>query len=390
MTDGLVDRLDAGPAERQPHRSRPTRRRVGRAVVAGLATSVVLLGVTLATSRGWGPPPTLAPLDVAAVPVVDPPDRHLPYAFVDRSETVVAGGLRARVVRPRGAEGTLPGIVLVAGSGRTTRDDLADEAEALARGGLVVLTYDKRREGYSPVARDYGRLADDALAALDVVARQPAVDPGRLGLLGFSEGTWVVPLAAAREPSRVAFTVLVSAPVVSPLEQATWTVDRRLASAPGLVRSSAATLLGMGRPVLGHLGADVRPALAATTQPCLAVWGADDPTLPVRVAVDRLEAATDGRCAVEVVGGAGHRVPLASGWAERASDWVRRGFPEDRVVRGAQPSSLVGLPTPPRPTLLADPRLHLALTALAALVAAAWPVRRPGRVEGVRTSSRRG
>ena len=387
MTAGRPERLRAGPSDARPHRQ--ARRRLGRAVVAALGTSFVLLGGTLATSRGWRPPPALAPLAVAPVPAVAPVDRHLPYAFVDRTETVVADGLPARVVRPRGAQGTLPGIVLVAGAGATTRDDLADEAEALARGGLVVLTYDKRREGYSVLRRDYAGLADDARRALDVVARQPQVDPGRLGLLGFSEGGWVVPLAAERT-SRVAFTVLVSAPVVTPLEQAAWTVDRRLAAAPDPVRASAATLLGMGRPLIGYLGTDVRGSLAASSSPVYAVWGAEDPTVPVGVAVDRLRGATGGRSRTEVVGGAGHRVPLASGWAERVSDWARRGYPTDDVVRGTQPGSAPGLPTLPEPTLPGDPRLQLGLTALAALVAATWPVRRQGAGQRVRSASRRG
>ena len=385
MSRPLVDRLDVGRPPRHP--SRGLRRRLARAAVAGVGTSLVLLVVALLTSRGWRPPPVLAPLDVVPFPAVEPVDRHLPYAFVDRSDTVTVAGVRARVVRPRGAEGTIPGIVLVGGAGATTRDDLADEAEALARGGLAVLTYDKRRAGYSPVARDYARLADDALDALDVVARQPGVDPGRVGLLGFSEGGWVVPLAVERssarvpispgpEPAPVAFTVLVSAPVVSPLDQAAWTVDRRLASAPTAVRSAVATGLAMGRPVVGYLDTDVSPALRAARQPTYAVWGADDPTVPVRVAVGRLRAATAGRSRVEVVAGAGHRVPLASGWAERVSDWVRQGRSEDPAVRGAQPGTLVGLPTLPEPGRLSDPRLHLALASLAALGAGLWPVRR--------------
>ncbi|MGI3779514.1 MAG: alpha/beta hydrolase family protein, partial [Janthinobacterium lividum] len=266
-------------------------------------------------------------------------------------------------------------------------------------GGLVVLTYDKRREGCSVLTRDDDRLAVDALRALDVVARQPGVDRERLGLLGFSEGGWVVPLAAERspyrvplagepEPARVAFTILVSAPVVSPVDQTAWSVDRRTASAPDVVRSGVATLLGMGRPVIGDLGTDVRPALAATNQPVYAVWGGADSSVPVRVAAERLRSATGLRSRMEIVGGVGHRVPLASGWAERASDWVRRGFPEDPVVRGAQPDTLVGLPILPRRTLLGDPRLHLALAALAALVAAGCPLRRQGSAPKVRTSRR--
>lgn len=391
MSAPLLERLEIGPP---PVRARRRlRRRVAAAGVAFAGTSVVLFVVSLAISPGWRPPSVLPPLDVAALPAVEIVDRHLPYAFVDSSDTVTATGARARVVRPRGAEGTIPGIVLVAGAGRTTRDDLADEAEALARGGLAVLTYDKRRDGCSPVARDDDRLADDALAALDVVAGQPGVDPERVGLLGFSEGGWGVPLAAERspfrvrlagtgEPARVAFTVLVSPPVVSPLEQVVWTADRRLATAPEVVRSTVASVLTTGRPVVDHLDADVRPALAAAPQPTYAVWGAADRTVPVRVAVERLRAAGGDRTRVEIVAGAGHRLPLASGWAERVSDWVRRGYPDDAVVRGAQPDTLVGLPTLPTPGPLTDPRLHLALAAVAALVAGLWP--------RIRTSSRRG
>ena len=384
MTAPGSDRLVAGP---RVAGARPGRRRLARALLVGVSSSVVLLVVSLATAPGWRPPLALPPLDVAPHPAVEPVDRHLPYAAVDRTTTTTASGAGARVVRPRGAEGTIPGVVLVAGSGTTTRDDLADEAEALARGGLAVLTYDKRRAGSSVLRPDYGRLADDALAALDAVARQPGVDPERVGLLGFSEGGWVVPLAAQRAPGRVAFTVLLSAPVVSPLDQAAWTLDRRLAAAPLRVRAALGTGLAMGRPLLGHLGTDVRPALAAAPQPTCAAWGAEDPTVPVRVAVGRFRAATGERGRAEVVGGAGHRVPVASGWAERVSDWVRRGYPADAVVRGAQPVAPEGLPTPPGTGFRTDPRPQLALTALAALVAGLWPLTRP-TPRRIRTSRR--
>ena len=359
-------------------------------MVAGIGTSLVLLVLSLVMSTGWRPPPVLPPLDVAPFPAVAPGDRHLPYAFVDRSDTVTATGARARVVRPRGAEGTIPGVVLVAGEGRSTRDDLAAEAEALARGGLAVLTYDKRTAGYSVLFRDYGALAGDALAALDVVARQPGVDPDRVGLLGVSEGGWVVPLAAERssarvriaggpEPAHPAFVVLVSDPVVSPLDQAAWATDRAIASAPDSVRASVETGVATGRPLLRHLSTDVVPALRSSPQPVYAVWGAADRTVPVAVAVARLRAATGERSVVEVVPGAGHHVPVATGWAERVSDWVRRGYPKDLVVRGGQPDTLVGLPTLPPASPADEPRLPLALAGLAALVAGLWPKLRTSR-----------
>ncbi|SER03333.1 alpha/beta fold hydrolase [Microlunatus flavus] len=185
-----------------------------------------------------------------------------------------------------------------------------------------------------------------------------------------------MPIAAAREPGRVAFTVLVSAPVVTPLEQASWVVDRRLSALPGAVRGGAAAALGLGGPVAPWLSTDVAPALAAGGQPSYALWGADDATVPVAVAAGRYRAAVGTRGRVEVVAGAGHRIGVGSGWAERVSDWVRQGYPGDLQVRGGQPARLVGLPALPRPGWPADPRVGLGLAALVALAVGARPGRR--------------
>ena len=386
MTDVLPDRLEVGPPSGGP---RLVAHRLSAAVIAFVLTALVLLELTLVTARGWRGPAEVAAPCTSALPVVAPQDRHLPYAEVDRTDLRVRGAL-ARVVRPRGAEGSIPGVVLVGGAGPSTRDDLADVAEALARGGLAVLTYDKRTEGYSLLHRDYGVLADDALAALDALAAQPSVRRSQVGLLGYSEGGWVVALAGERSgygavvPGRsgrtqVAFTVLLSAPVVTPLEQAGWLVDRRLAAAPRTLRAGAAAGLVSGRPLLPHLDTDVVPALTTSRQPTYALWGAEDHTLPVAVAVDRFQAAVPlQRGRLEIVPGAGHRVAVGSGWPERVSDWVRRGFPLDDAVRGAAPDVLVGLPTLPRPSPLGRPRLQLGLAVAAALLAGLWP-RRPRR-----------
>lgn len=368
MTAPPVDRLEAGPRRAHPGLAR----RVVEGLLAGLATSALLAELSVVTATGWRAPVPVAPLVVAPLPVMAAGERHLPYAVVDRVDVLTEAGLPARGVRPRGAPGTVPGVVLVDGAGPTTRDGMADEAEALARGGLAVLTYDKRTAGYGPLRRSYEQLADDALAALATLTRQAGVDPQRTGLLGFSEGTWVVPIAADREAG-VGFTVLVSAPLVSPLEQAAWVVDRRLAGLPVGVRRAAAAGLVLGPPVAGWLETDVVPRLAASPLPSYAVWGAEDATLPVAVAVGRYRAVVGVRRRVEVVPGAGHRVGVGTGWAERVADWVRQGHPADDRIRGVQPGTLTGLPALPRPGRPADPRAGLGLAALVALAAATRP-----------------
>lgn len=61
-------------------------------------------------------------------------------------------------------------------------------------------------------------LADDALAALDRLLEEPKVDAGRAGLIGFSQGGDIVPLAATLS-SKVKFVVDVSGSVVPLGEQ---------------------------------------------------------------------------------------------------------------------------------------------------------------------------
>ena len=105
----------------------------------------------------------------------------------------------------------------------------------------------------------------------------PGVDPRRIGILGFSEGGWVAPLAVQAAPQRFAFLVLASAPIVTPLEQSVWIVDEKLAGAPQAMRRMAATALASGRTLINYLGFDVRSTLATLDLPVYAIWGAADP-----------------------------------------------------------------------------------------------------------------
>src|SRR3954469_25671038 len=147
---------------------------------------------------------------ILAVTALAPPASAADLANDDVTFTNGGGMLHGTVVAPPGGS-KLPGLVMVDGSGEHTRNDHRTEAEAFARQGIATLIYDKRTEGYSQFERSYPTLADDALAAVEVLRKRPGVDPARVGVWGLSEGGWVAPLAASKSPEHVAFVVTVGA-----------------------------------------------------------------------------------------------------------------------------------------------------------------------------------
>ena len=113
------------------------------------------------------------------------------------------------------------GVVLVHGSGAESRDEYRFYARFLAQHGIAALAYDKRGVGGSSGrlwATDYEGYATDAAAAVDFLAGRVSSPPGALGIVGFSEGEWVGPLAALAS-DRVAFLAILGASGVSPAQQ---------------------------------------------------------------------------------------------------------------------------------------------------------------------------
>lgn len=151
------------------------------------------------------------------------------------------------LLRPDGA-GPFPAVVLVHGSGPSVYDDpgFRAHANAFLHSGFAVLLYDKRGSGQSTgnvLTADYDDLASDVLEGVRYLRSRADIVPTKIGLLGRSEGGWVSPLAARRDPT-IAFVVLSSGPAVSVLEQNLYElrIDFRAHGAPDSVIAEGLSL----------------------------------------------------------------------------------------------------------------------------------------------------
>ena len=300
--------------------------------------------------------------------------------------TQLTGVFRSPQGQPDG-DGPHPAVAFVDGSGPAERDGWDDEAEVLAGAGFASLAWDKPGCGGSGGDWRDQSLQDragEALAAVACLAAEEGVDPGRVALLGASQGGWVGPLAASRSPT-VAAVISLSGPGVSPYEQESYRVEAMLRHA-GVAGDQVAEAMGFFHQratrlrrgddleqvlaeqlahrdapwyeVLGDDGVvehlaflariydyDPVPALERVTCPLLAIWGERDVYVPVAASVERFAAALgaggNGSFRLEVVADADHGLRLPpTGDAERGPripdlmdmlvTWLRRALPPGR------------------------------------------------------------
>ena len=112
-----------------------------------------------------------------------------------------------------------PAVVLFHGSGPQPRDSFT--AHWFAEQGIAAIAYDKRGVGDSTGdfrSVPFMDLADDGLAAIEILKARKDIDRARIGVWGLSQGGWLGPLAASRSRD-ISFVIAVSGPAVSPGEQ---------------------------------------------------------------------------------------------------------------------------------------------------------------------------
>jgi pimeloyl-ACP methyl ester carboxylesterase len=191
-------------------------------------------------------------------------------------------------------------VVLVHGSGQETR--MQEFAALLAASGCTVLTYDKRGVGASEgvyAGPEVGTnnidsanlhlLAQDARTAVNLLKQKLPSLP--IGLLGFSQAGWIIPLAATDNPL-VEFMVLFSGPTVTTLEQLRFQfyTAGRTDFWEHHTEADAREHLQNDPDRFQFAPTDPKESLAALTIPGLWLFGGKDIQIPANLCIEDLQA----------------------------------------------------------------------------------------------------
>lgn len=198
-------------------------------------------------------------------------------------------------------ENTFAALVLVHGSGQETR--MIGLASLLAKKGIAVLTYDKRGVGKSGGlyvgpevgtnnidASNLNLLALDASAAASELITHLINKRVPLGLMGFSQAAWIIPITANKNRT-VKFITLFSGPVVTTLEQLRFQFYTNGNSKFWDTHGEAEVREHISNDPDKYQFAptDPREALASLSIPGLWLYGGKDVQAPVGLSMERID-----------------------------------------------------------------------------------------------------
>jgi hypothetical protein len=307
--------------------------------------------------------------------------------FYSSNDSLRLGG---KLILPTGS-GPFPAVVFVTGSDPDTREAWQVEARALADRGIASLLYDKRGVGESGGAShdlaSWDDLAGDVHGAVAYLrSRRDLIDGRRIGLIGQSQGTWIIAKVAATDP-QIAFLVSISGSGISAAEQETYRTGALMKRAgfnaqdiaraqefqrrkflvartglgwesldstmkqlrtdsvkwfPGYGTGAGARILATLR-MYGVLQFNYEPTrdLMKIKAPVFTIMGADDVVFPPQTVINRMRAAllrggntaftpvilpntSHGMMVVQTYRGRGFRRAINPEFIERIADWISR------------------------------------------------------------------
>ena len=193
-------------------------------------------------------------------------------------------------------------VVIVHGSGQESR--MLKFAELLAGNGIAVLTYDKRGVGKSGGVyagpevgtnnidkSNLNLLASDASAASKVLSAAVLLKNVPLGLMGFSQAGWIIPIAAKKDRN-VTFFVLFSGPAITTLEQLRFQFYTQGKSNfwDTHTEAEAREHIQNDPDRYQFVNTDPRDALSILPIRGLWIFGGKDVQIPTRLSIERLHA----------------------------------------------------------------------------------------------------
>ncbi|MGQ8364458.1 alpha/beta hydrolase family protein [Glaciecola sp. 1036] len=204
--------------------------------------------------------------------------------------------LSGTIVFPKNGE-IRSAVVFVHGSGKQKRN--MHWATRFASDGVAALVYDKRGAGrsggnyesqQSVGEKNLQLLADDAIAALNVLRDHPRTKTLPLGLTGISQAGWIVPLAAEKS-AEVDFLVLWSGPVCKVSEEdifSKYTSDWDQENVPSFKEALSARHQRYIWPDFLGKDTDSSENLATLDIAGLWIFGGKDGSIPVDLSISKL------------------------------------------------------------------------------------------------------
>ena len=242
--------------------------------------------------------------------------------------------LAGTIYRPKNAYAS---VVIVHGSGQETR--MTEFAELLANNGISVLTYDKRGVGKSGGvyagpevgtnnvdSLNINLLAKDARAALQKIKHYNNGMP--IGLLGFSQAGWIIPIAANNNPL-VNFMVLFSCPTITSLEQLRFQfyTNGNTNFWVNHTEEDARNHIKNDSDRYQFISTDPKVALRNISAPSLWLFGEKDIQIPVKLCIEQINTLkSDGKpFEYTLFSNLGHNTPFTDDKTpvEIAINWIK-------------------------------------------------------------------